>query len=287
MGIIDRIKAVLDIRALVMEALGLIFIVFIGGWSWMIFTESNLQNFPTSFTDAPTDKTKIMTPKFLPTSPLLVVGLIHFFLMSTLTWAGAAISGGHFNPAITVGFMVTQNIHLIQGALYICAQLGGSVLGTLLFMFLVPSNFKAYAEENQIYNGLPMVDENIEFFGFLNQTVGAFALMYVFYAVLIEKKSENHIFGAAVGGIIGGTVMAFGPYDRNINTNKWGGNISGGALNPARAFGPLLFKLKFGQIWIFFAAPFVGAILAALVYKYFLHKKEVVDYDDEEIMITG
>lgn len=80
--------------------------------------------------------------------------------------------------------------------------------------------------------------------------------------------------------------MALGTYEVNPETKRLAGNISAGALNPSRSFGPTIMKFKIKQWWILILAPLLGSALAALIYKFFLHKKEVEEVDDEELTIV-
>lgn len=281
MGFKEYLKF-LEIRPLVMEGIGSLCYVFLGGWSWITVSEFQYRVY--------TDKTKYnengTRPIFLPDySPLTSVGLIHFFMVTILTWVGAPISGGHFNPAITLGFIITKNMQLLTGLFYIASQLAGSLAGTLLFKLLIPSSFVKVAEENNIFNGCPSVHPDVAFFGFVCEAIGGFVLMFIYYAVMIEKRGGKHIFGMAVGAVIGAAVMALGTYEVDPKTKRLVGNISAGALNPSRSFGPTIMKFKIKQWWILIIAPLVGSTLAALIYKFFLHKKEDKDADDEELTI--
>lgn len=267
---------------MVMEGIGSLCLVFFAGWSWITVSEFEYRQVskanPKAFPNPPN------TP-FLPESaPLITVGLIHFYLITIMTWIAAPISGAHFNPAITLGLVLTRNLQMLTGIFYVVSQLAGSIAGTLLFMAIIPNEMNKRAEMNSIINGCPKIHFDMIFFGFVCEAVGGFILMFIFYAVMIEKKSGKHTFGISVGAVIATTVMALGVYEKDKN-GFIAGNISAGALNPARSFGPTLFKGQFKQWWVLLIAPLVGSSLAALIYKFFLHKKEIEDIDDEDLTI--
>lgn len=190
MGFKEYLKF-LEIRPLVMEGIGSLCLVFFGGWSWVVAAEFQYRIYTKK-----EDYSKETRPIFLPDySPLTTVGLVHFFLIAILTWIGAPISGAHFNPAITLGYIITKNMQLLTGIFYIASQLAGSLAGTLVFKLIIPSSFVKVAEDNLIFNGCPSVHPDVAFFGFVCEAIGGFVLMFIFYAVMIEKKEENIFLG--------------------------------------------------------------------------------------------
>jgi glycerol uptake facilitator-like aquaporin len=96
-----------------MEVLGVTALVYAGGWSWIM--EANERG------------------------NILSVGLTHMLVMSVMVWTGAAISGSHFNPAVTLSLMITGKMKFFQGIFYIIAQVAGSLLGGITLIFLVPT----------------------------------------------------------------------------------------------------------------------------------------------------
>ena len=74
----------------------------------------------------------------LDISRLLVISLAHGIAIMLLVAATANISGGHINPAVTISMMLTKNISILKGSLYIVCQLGGASVGALIISWLIP-----------------------------------------------------------------------------------------------------------------------------------------------------
>ena len=223
---------------------------------------------------------------------MVMNGCINFFLMTVLTWIGAPISGGHFNPAITIGHIVTGNIMLFKGILYIIAQLVGSVGGTFLYGFIVPGFIKSVAEHSGVTSGLPPIHKAFGYQNFVIQFLGAFGLMFVFYALRIEKKGgSNQSFAVAIGAITAASVMCFGEFTYyppgmpKLGQEKLHGVTCNSNLNPARVFGPSFFNFRLSSMMYGIFGPILGATVASLVYKWFLHKKEIEDEDEENMVM--
>jgi len=162
MGIWDKIKENLEIRPLAMEAVCVALMVFYGGLGWAYEGYATFQNSYESLPKPETgEKAKPAVESYIKLqylsieSSMIVNGFINFFLMSVLTWIAAPISGGHLNPAITVGYILTKNIELFKGLLYIAAQLAGSIGGAFLFGFFTPGFIKDVAEYANVITGLP------------------------------------------------------------------------------------------------------------------------------------
>ena len=113
--------------------------------------------------------------------------------------------------------------------------------------------------------------------------------MFVFYALRIEKKGGNKSsFGVAIGALTAASVMCFGEFTYHKPgvkiTDKLHGVSVNSNLNPARTFGPQFFNFQIEGFLYSLFGPVLGAATCSLVYKWFLHKKEIEE-DDEESLI--
>ena len=186
-------------------------------------------------------------------SDFAVIGLVHAFLLFGLIVMFGVVSGGHFNPAVTLAAIVIKRIKPLDGAIYMLAQLSGAVLGALLTKGLLLDEGRATHYGAAQVSGL--LSGN--FAGSIVEGVGTFCLVLVILAAVYSEKSVKDWGALAIGTTLGFIVMVGAP-------------LTGGAFNPARWFGPALVGNDFGGTWPYLAGPIVGALLAALVYKFVL-----------------
>jgi MIP family channel proteins len=182
-----------------------------------------------------------------------VIGLVHAFLLFGLIVMFGVVSGGHFNPAVTLAALVIRRIRPLDGVIYMLAQLSGAVLGALLTKGLLldegrPTHYGA-AEVSGLLAS--------PFAGSIVEMIGTFCLVLVILAAVYSEKSLKEWAPLAIGTTLGFIVMVGGP-------------LTGGSFNPARWFGPALVGNEFGDVWPYLAGPIVGALLAAAVYKFVL-----------------
>jgi MIP family channel proteins len=185
-------------------------------------------------------------------SDFAVVGLVHFLVLFALIISIGVASGGHFNPAVTAGFMVLRRIDPIDGLVYILAQLSGGVLGALLTKAFLLDEGRASDY------GTPKISPLLggAFQGFLVEGIGAFVLVLAVLAVALNPEIRRWA-ALAAGGALGLGVMVLGP-------------LTGGSLNPARWFGPALVGNHFTDAWAYILGPIVGGLLAAAVYRFII-----------------
>ena len=180
-----------------------------------------------------------------------VVGLTHAFVLFALIASIGVASGGHFNPAVTAAFIALRRIDPIDGLVYILAQLSGGVLGALLTKGLLEDEGRASDY------GTPAISDLLggATQGAIVEAIGAFVLVLVIISVALNPTSRRHWAPLTIGAALGFLVMVFGPLD-------------GGSFNPARWFGPALVGNEFGDAWVYVIAPLVGAVVAALTYRF-------------------
>ena len=183
---------------------------------------------------------------------MLITDLPGLALFGVICMFGA-VSGGHFNPAVTLAAWTIKKISTIDGIIYILAQLSGAVLGALLTKGLLLDEGRATHYGAAEVSGLLAGN----FAGSIVEAVGTFCLVLVILAAVYSKKSLKDWAPLAIGTTLGFIVMVGGP-------------LTGGAFNPARWFGPALVGNDFGGVWPYLAGPIVGALLAAAVFKFVL-----------------
>jgi MIP family channel proteins len=182
-----------------------------------------------------------------------VIGLVHAFLLFGLVVMFGVVSGGHFNPAVTLAAAAIRRISGIDALIYMLAQLSGGVLGALLAKGLLldegrASNYAA-AEVSGLLAG--------NFQGMIVEGIGTFCLVLVILAAVYSRKSVKDWAPLAIGTTLGFIVMVGAP-------------LTGGSFNPARWFGPALVSGEWGGVWPYLLGPILGALLAAAVYRFVL-----------------
>ena len=156
------------------------------------------------------------------------------------------ISGGHFNPAITFGFFVTRRITALLAAVYWVSQLVGAIVAAAILRWLTknPAFLGAVPHAARIGAGKGLVVE----------IVLTFFLVWAVWATAVDPGGAfKTIAGLAIGLTIAIDVLMGGP-------------LTGAAMNPARAFGPELVGNFWGEGWIYWLGPIVGALIAAFLY---------------------
>jgi MIP family channel proteins len=180
---------------------------------------------------------------------LVSIGLAHGLTIMVMVAALGAVSGGHFNPAITLGFVVTGRMSVVTGLVYWIAQLIGASLAALLLLPVLGAGLVAL--------GTPALGAGIGFWaGVILEAVGTFFLVLAVFGTAVDSRGLKAIAPFAIGLTIALDIMAFGP-------------LTGSAVNPARAFGPALASGQWANQLVYWIGPLVGGALAALLDHHF------------------
>jgi aquaporin Z len=160
-----------------------------------------------------------------------------------MVYAGGHVSGGHYNPAVTLAVWLRGRCPTADVVPYWISQIAGSVVASLLVLAL----------KN---NPMPPMDLN-PFHALIAEFVGTFALAYVVLNVATAKATAgNSFYGLAIGFTV--MTMAFGL-----------GPVSGGAFNPAVATGITIMHLaKASYFWVYLVGNLGGGALAAITFKF-------------------
>lgn len=189
---------------------------------------------------------------------LIGIAMAHGLVLSIMISAMGHVSGGHFNPAVTVGFMVTKKQSVGTGISYIISQLiGGTVAGLLLRAIFVAETWQKAGL------GTPKLAAGVGFgTGILVEIILTFFLVIAIWGTAVDDRKPN-IGGFGIGLMIAADILMGGP-------------ITGASMNPARTFGPALAGGGFDGInhLVYWIGPIVGAVIAALIYNNILIKKE-------------
>lgn len=190
---------------------------------------------------------------------LFGIAVAHGLAIAIMVSALGHVSGGHFNPAITIGFWVTKRVSTLDVVLYWTAQLAGAIVAAFLLKALVPEEtWRAVAL------GTPaLVRDFSRLSAMVLEAVTTFFLVLVVFATAVDEKGTfRSIAGFGIGLTITLGIMVAGPF-------------TGAALNPARAFGPALATSHWASQGVYWVGPLAGGFLAALLYDSLFLKKPV------------
>ena len=166
--------------------------------------------------------------------------------------ATMGISGGHINPAVTIGLWSVGRINALKAGLYIVAQLLGGVCAALVLKGLFPTG----AAEVRQYGALSLGADTTLATAILLEAVMTFFLALAVMGTVVDSAAPK-VGGVAVGLTLWMCILAGGP-------------LTGAALNPARTFGPALVSgFWVGQV-AYWVGPILGAVVAMQVYQRFL-----------------
>ncbi|GAC1626152.1 MAG: MIP/aquaporin family protein [Candidatus Acidiferrum sp.] len=188
---------------------------------------------------------------------LFPIAIAHGLAFAIMVSALGHISGGHFNPAITVGFWVTKRMNTIHTILYWAAQIAGAISAAFFLKAVVPEEtWRAVAL------GTPeLVRDFPRWSGMALEAVTTFLLVFTVFATSVDEKGTP----PSLGGFASGLVLALGILVA--------GPFTGGALNPARAFGPALASTHWVNQGIYWVGPLAGGFVASLLYDSLFLKK--------------
>jgi len=166
------------------------------------------------------------------------------------------VSGGHLNPAVTLGMVVARKVSIIKGLLYVIAQMVGAICGSGIVYGCTPKAFRESLAANLLKNGVSIGG------GFGVELFFTFMLVFFVFSVTDPKKKvEPYGQTLGIGIIIWVAHVCIIPY-----TNC--------SINPARSFGPAVVAGQWDDHWIFWVAPLLGGVLAAVLYEFVFYAED-------------
>ena len=202
----------------------------------------------------------VCADRFLQTSGgigLLGVALASGLAMAIMVSALGHLSGGHFNPAITIGFWVTKRIGTLDAFLYWAAQILGGIAAAFLLRSIIPEEtWRAVALGTpSLLRDFPVLSAMVL------EGVVSFFLVVVFFATAVDDRgSFRAIAGFGIGLTMTLGALVIGPF-------------TGAAMNPARAFGPAVASHHWANQGVYWIGPLAGGFLAGLLYNSLYLKK--------------
>jgi MIP family channel proteins len=185
---------------------------------------------------------------------LIAIAFAHGLTVMAFAFAYGSVSGGHFNPSVTVGVLAAGAMGTGEAIGYIVSQLVGGVAGALFLSAVLGGTATGL--------GTPALAHNLALgatsltitpaAGFMIEAVLAFFLVTVVLSTAVAGRAGN-LAPLAIGMTLTLNIIM-------------GGALTGAAFNPARALGPMVATGNFSDAWLYLTAPIVGAIVAALLH---------------------
>jgi len=170
------------------------------------------------------------------------VAITFGLVVMAMIYAFGETSGAHLNPAVTMGFAAAGRMRGVMVPAYIAAQVVGALAASVLLRALFPENARLGAT----------IPTGAAWRSFVFEVVLSWMLMLVILRVTSGSKESGLMAGIAIGGVVGLEALFAGP-------------ISGASMNPARSLGPAVVSGMHQSLWVYLAAPVVGALLAVPV----------------------
>jgi MIP family channel proteins len=202
---------------------------------------------------------------------LVAIALAHGLILAIMVTAAMPTSGGHFNPAVTFGFLITGKIKLSAAIAYMVIQLmAGTIAALMVYAMFGGGEIGAHV----VAMGTPAVATDAMTHqllvspaaALLAEVIASFFLIFAVWGSAADPRARN-VGGFAIGLTVAADILAIGP-------------ITGASMNPARSFGPTLvasFQPGSGvwtMHWIYWVGPLLGGGLAAIVYHLILWPRD-------------
>jgi len=191
------------------------------------------------------------------------VGLVFGLIIAAMVYATGHLSGAHLNPAVTLGFVFARHLPWQRLAGYWGAQLAGALAASLFLRLLFGNVAQVGAT---VPGGSGRAGQ-----AFWLEVVLTFFLMFVIMAVATDTRAVGQAAALAIGATVGLAAL-------------FGGPVSGASMNPARSLGPAIASWTWDAQWVYLTAPFLGATIAALVYRWLRAASAEDDLQRERVL---
>ena len=167
------------------------------------------------------------------------IALTFGLVVMTGIFAVGDVSGAHFNPAVSLAFWLSRRLPAKETTAYIATQCIAAISASLTVRLLFPDNTGLGATQPS-----GTITQS-----FILEVLMTFFLVFVIFSVSTGAKEKGITAAIAIGGVVALEAL-------------FGGPISGASMNPARSLGPALISGNLTHLWIYIAAPIIGAAIA-------------------------
>jgi MIP family channel proteins len=189
------------------------------------------------------------------------VALAHGLTIAVMVTATGHISGGHLNPAVTLGLFAAGRVRVVQAVTYIISQIVGASVAAALLLLAFPQPAPAAASltaRQALGSATPDLGPGISVGqGILIEAILTFFLLFAVAGTAVDDRTPARIGGLAIGLTVLLDILM-------------GGRLTGASMNPARTFGPALLSGHWTNHVVYWIGPVLGGIIASMVYSYML-----------------
>lgn len=185
---------------------------------------------------------------------IVAIALAHGLTIMAFAYAYGPISGGHMNPAVTLGMLAAGAMRVREAIGYIISQLAGGTIGALLLRVLLGGTATGLGTPELAHHLAlgPATISVTPLAGFIIEAVLAFFLVSIVFGTAVVGRA-GHLAPLAIGMTLTFNILM-------------GGALTGAAFNPARALGPMIATGNLANAWLYVAAPIAGALVATAVH---------------------
>ena len=189
----------------------------------------------------------------------ITVSLAFGLVITLLCYTIGPVSGGHFNPAVSVAKLINKEISGEECILYVFAQIIGAIVGSLV-LGLITAQFA-----NLGANGIRFDNENSDALNYISASLVELVLTFIFVFVVLFATGKNSKTVNASGLVVGAALTL---------VHLFGFYITGTSVNPARSIAPALVQMLSNSLEsakvlpVFIFGPLLGGVLAAITYRY-------------------
>lgn len=192
---------------------------------------------------------------------LIVIAFAHGLAIFIGVSAVGHVSGGHFNPAVTFGFLITGKIQPLTAVAYWGSQVLGGIIGVLILSAVFSGagdlTDLSNAAESTNLGATALHGDVSPAIGILIEAAVTFILVFVIFQVAVDENGPSTIAPLAIGMTITLTALMAGP-------------LTGASLNPARSFAPALIAGYWTNHYVYWIGPLLGGGIGALAAAYLM-----------------
>jgi len=187
----------------------------------------------------------VLDAKYAGTFGLWFVALAPAVAVALMVYAFGKVSMAHFNPAVTLGFLITRHLPKNLLPLYLGAEIIGALLASVFVKYVIGIDANLGANAPDYHFSIVLI---------IGIEVLVTALLMAVILVVVHTKGLKGFSGMAIGAMIGLDIFFFA-------------FISGASMNPARSLAPAILSGYVNDLWLYLTAPFIGSMTVAVVYK--------------------
>ena len=187
----------------------------------------------------------VLDAKYAGTFGLWFVALAPAVAVALMVYSFGKISMAHFNPSVTIGFLVTKHLEKKLLGLYFAAEIIGALLGSLFVRYVIGTQANLGANAPDYHFSIPLI---------VGVEVLVTALLMAVILTVVHTKGLRGFGSMAIGAMVGLDIFFFA-------------FVSGASMNPARSLAPAMVSGYVNDLWLYLTAPFIGSTIVAVIYK--------------------